>query len=183
MTERRIEKWYDGRKQPAFPNPPQLSSARVPWNGFLTERDPCLEGHATSIVWPHTEVIMVATGGVWVDHRAFGVGGRFFAGPGSVTIWPAEHESQSVSWTPIDSSCGSTEIVSVELDPCVLRLLTPEADSRTVAMQPGVQDDVLADLLRLVEAEVGAGGATGRLYSESLCLALASRVLGRYAVA
>jgi len=183
MTERRIQKWYDGRMRPAFPDPPQLSSVRVPWNGFLAERDPCLAGRADSIVWPNTELIMVTTGGVWVDYRAFGVGRQFFAGPGSVTIWPAAHESRSISWAPLDSRCGSTEIISMELDPCVLRLLTPEIDGRPVAMQPAVQDPVLAALLRLVEAEVQTGGATGRLYGESLCLALASRVFGRYAVA
>jgi AraC family transcriptional regulator len=183
MTDKRIEKLYDGSLQPAFADPPQLSSARVPWSGFLTERDPCIAGHAASVVWPHTELIMVTAGGIWVEDHALGVCRRFFAGPGSVTIWPAGYESRSNSWTPLDSRCGPTEMISMELDPCVLRLLAPETERRPVAMHPAVQDPVLATLLRLVEAEVETGAATGRMYGESLCLALASRVLGRYAIA
>ncbi len=180
MTEKRIEKWFDGTLHPNSIDPPQLSSTRTPWSGFLVEGGPCPGGEASRIVWPHTELIMVTEGGIWVEDHAFGARKRFFAEPGSITIWPTAHESKSASWWPLDPSHGTTRMMNVQLDPSVLEPLLPEIEGRELAMQPALQDPNLASLLRLIKAEVQAGCATGRLYGESLCLALATCVLERY---
>jgi AraC family transcriptional regulator len=183
MSERRIERWFEGTLRPTFPDRPHLLSSRVPWSGFLIERDPCHEGHADSIVWPRTELVMVDTGGIWIKYRAFGVSKRFFAGAGSITIWPATHESRCHSWVPLDASYGPTEITSLELDASALKLLAVDGVDRLIPLQHAVHDDALASLVRLAEAEVRTGCASGRLYGESLCMALATRMLRQYAVA
>lgn len=182
MTEKRIERVLDGSLRPTFLDRPELSSARVPWSGFLMERDPCLKGAATNMYWNHTELIMVTVGGVTVNEHRFGSSQHFFAGPGSITIWPADHEVRSNSWAPVESSNGMTKMITVQLDPSVLRLLSPEIIGCRIVMQPAIQDPVLYSLVRLVEADVQSGCVTGRLYGESLSLALAARVAGCYAV-
>ncbi len=180
MTERRIERYFDGRLQPTSLAAPAMSSARVPWTGFLMEWDPCRSGCADSVGWPFAEIIMITSGGVTVDDPGLGSKRRFDAGPGSITLWPAGHESRSSSWTALDESCGPTTMISVQLDTSILTPLAPEIDKPQVAMQRGIDDAVLASLLRLMEADVQSGCATGRLYGESLCLALTSQLRARY---
>jgi len=183
MMERRIERWFDGTLRPTFPDSPRLSSARVPWNAFLVEGDPCVEGRADSIAWPHAEIIMVTSGGIWVENRAFGHSKGFFAPSGSITIWPAEHESRATAWKPLDSRGVSAGMISVQLEGSALRRLAPDLDHHPVAMQSAVQDAELASLLHLIEYDIRGGCATGRLYGEALCLALTTRVLARYGIA
>ncbi|MGH8503145.1 MAG: helix-turn-helix domain-containing protein [Gammaproteobacteria bacterium] len=138
------------------------------------------EGRAGSIIFPYTELIMVAAGSICVEYRALGANKRFFAGPGSVTIWPAGHESKPALWTP---QRATTEMIRVQLDMPALERLAPEDDpvaGPRLAQQSGIEDPALASLMRLMEADVVAGCPTGKLYGESLSLALAVHVAGRY---
>lgn len=181
MMERRIERWYDGTLRPTLLDPPRLSSARAPWSGFLLEGEPCIGGSANRIVIPHAELIMMIGGGAWIETRAFGVSQKFFAGPDTVTLWPAGHDLQSASWKPVDSRDGDLRITCMQLDPLALDLLKLETEGRSLPMLPALDDPVLASLMRLAEGDIKTGCATGRLYGESLCLALGTHVLGRYA--
>jgi AraC family transcriptional regulator len=182
VNERQLQKWIDGKKQPVFSHSPLLSSALVPWGGFPAQRERCVAGQAASIVSPHTEVIMVRQGGICIEGRGAGPANQFFAGPGSITIWPAAYEVQAISWKTVDAPGEPTEMISVHLDPSVLRLLTPELEGQPVSMQAAIEDPMLSSLIGLIETDIRSGCSTGRLYGESLSVALASGVLARYAV-
>lgn len=180
MAERRIQRYFDGCLRPTMPTPPVMSSVRGPWTGFLMEWDPCCTGRADSVGWRFAEIIMVTAGGVIVDDPALGSNGRFYAGPGSITLWPADHESRSSSWTVVDPPVGSATMVSVELDTSVLAQLAPEINTPRFTMQRAIDDPALAAMVRLMEADVRSGCATGRIYGESLCLAMTTLLRARY---
>ena len=186
MASKRLEELIDGRLQSAEPTPPLLSSAETAWSGFPLERNVSPEGVVGSIIFPYTELIMVAAGSICVEYRALGAHKRFLAGPGSVTIWPAGHESRPASWTSQRVEGATTEMLRVQLDLSALERLAPHDDPVTglrltqLAQQPGIEDPALASLMRLMETDVAAGYPTGKLYGESLSLALAAHVAGRY---
>jgi AraC family transcriptional regulator len=183
MVGNRIEELIDGRLQAVSPTPPLLSSAPSAWSGFPLERDVHRDGRAGSILFPNPELIMVAAGSICVEYRALNVNKRFFAGPGSVTIWPAGHESRPASWISQHIEGGTTEMLRVQLDMLALERLVPENDpvaNLRLLQQSGIEDPALASLMRLMEADVAAGCPTGKLYGESLSLALAAHVAGRY---
>jgi AraC family transcriptional regulator len=183
MVGNRIEEVIDGRLRAVNPTPPLLSSAPSAWSGFPLERNVHHDGRAGSILFPDAELIMVAAGSICVEYRALNVNKRFFAGPGSVTIWPAEHESRPASWTSQHIDGGTTEMLRVQLDMLALERLVPENDpvaNLRLVQQSGIEDPALASLMRLMEADVAAGCPTGKLYGEALSLALAAHVAGRY---
>jgi len=183
MAGKRLEELIDGRLQSAEPTPPLLLSAQTSWSGFLLERNVWHDGGAGSIIFPHTELIMVAAGAICVEYRALSIKKRFVAGPGRVTIWPAGHENRPVSWTPQRMAGATTEMLRVQLDLSALERLAPEHDpvmGQRVAQQSAIEDPALASLMRLMEADVAAGCPTGKLYGEALSLALAVHVAGRY---
>jgi AraC family transcriptional regulator len=171
---RRIERWMDGEFRPASRHEPQLTSARERWSGFLVERDPCRGGSA-DIAYAHTELVMIKSGSVSIQDG----GRRYAGGPGSINIWPGGYESRTLAW----STDGPTEIISVQLDPPAMRLLVPECEALPMAMQPVVDDAALTALMSLMEREVEGRCEMGRLYGESLCLALFARVRSQYGIA
>jgi len=179
MPDRRLRAVIDGRLQLA-PGPLLLSSAQSSWSGFLLERLQVSAGYARSLFWPRTRVVLVATGRVSIEDRALPGDVHFIAGPGSVTVWPGGHESRSLSWS------GACQVVDVEIDVSTLGRLA-QCDDRlarmAVAPQPGIQDPQAAALVHGMVAEVEAGCPAGRLYGESLSLALAAYVFGRYSTA
>ncbi len=183
MAGKRLEELIDGRLQPAEPAAPLLSSAQTAWSGFPLEQNVSEGGVAGSVVYPHTGLILVTAGSICVKYRVLSGDKRFFAGPRSVTIWPAGHESGPVSWTCHCVEGAATEMLRVHLDMSALERLAPEDDSVVgvrLAQQSGIEDPALTSLMRLMEADVAAGCPTGKLYGESLSLALAAHVAGRY---
>jgi AraC family transcriptional regulator len=180
---KRLEELIDGRLQSAEPTLPLIWSAQTAWSGFLLERNVCHDGGAGSIVFPYTELIMVATGSICVEYRALSVDKRFVAGEGSITIWPAGHELSPASWTVQRTEGSATEVLRVQLDMSALERLAPEDDPVAgvrLAPQSGIENSALASLMQLMEADVAAGCPTGKLYGESLSLALAAHVAGHY---
>jgi AraC family transcriptional regulator len=183
MRHRHLEFIVQGRRQRAASESPLLSSAQSPWSGFLLERHAVSAGDAASRLVPQPRVVLVAVGSLSVDERARVGCHRFVAGPGSVTIRPRGHETRSTSWTPLAQPC---EALDVEVDVSTLARLAPGDDALEhveLIPQSAIEDPALATLLRLIEAEVAAGCPTGRLYGESLSLALAAHLAGRYATA
>jgi AraC family transcriptional regulator len=186
MHGKRLEELIDGRLQSAEPTLPLIWSAQTAWSGFLLERNVCHDGGAASILFPYTELIMIVAGSIFVEYRAMSVDKRFVAGAGSVTIWPAGHELSPVSWAAQRTEGTSTQMLRIQIDMSALERLAPEDDpvaGRRVAQQSGIEDPALASLMRLMEEEVAAGCPTGKLYGESLSLALAAHVAGRYSTA
>jgi AraC family transcriptional regulator len=183
MSGKRLEELIDGRLQSAEPTLPLIWSAQTSWSGFLLERNVCHDGGAGSILFPYTELILVVAGSICVEYRALSVETRFFAAAGSVTLWPAGHELGPVSWTAHCVDGSHTEMLRVQLDMSALERLAPEDDPVAgvrLTPQSGIEDPGLASLMRLMEVEVAAGCPTGKLYGESLSLALAAHVAGHY---
>ncbi len=183
MSGKRMEELIDGHLQAADSALPLVSSAQTTWSGFLLERNVCHDGGAGSILFPYTELIMIIAGSICVEYRALSVDGSFCAGVGSVTVWPAGHELSPVSWTTQRVDVSSTEMLRVQLDMSVLERLAPQDDPIARARlgpQPGIVDPGLASLMRLMEMDVEAGCPTGKLYGESLSIALAAYVAAHY---
>jgi AraC family transcriptional regulator len=183
MSGKRLEELIDGRLQSVEPTLPLIWSQQTPWSGFLLERNVCHDGGAGSILFPCTELIMVVAGSICVEFRALSVDERFFARAGSVTVWPAGHELSPVSWTAEHIEGSPAEMLRVQLDMSAFERLAPEDDpvaGLRLAQQSGIEDPSLASLMRLMEVDVAAGCPTGKLYGESLSLALAAHVAGHY---
>jgi AraC family transcriptional regulator len=183
MSGKRLEELIDGRLQSAEPTVPLIWSAQTPWSGFLLERNVVHDGGARSILFPCTELIMVVAGSIYVEYRALSVEQRFFAGAGSVTVWPAGYELSPASWTVERMEEFPTEMLRVQLDMSALERLAPENNpvaGLRLAQQSGIEDACVASLMRLMEMDVAAGCPAGKLYGESLSLALAAHVAGHY---
>lgn len=178
-----MEELIDGRLQSAEPTTPLIWSEQTAWSGFLLERNVCHGGRASSILFPYTELILVVVGAIYVEYRAQAVVERFVAGVGSVTLWPAGHELSPASWTAQPMEGSATEMLRVQLDMAALDRLAPEDDpvaGLRLAQQSAIKDAALASLMHLMEADVAAKCPTGKLYGESLSLALAAHVAGHY---
>ena len=184
MVSQRLQELIDGKLQPVGAAPPLLSSADAPWSGFLMERDVCRNGSAQSIVYPHTELILVQCGSIGVEDQALQGSKRFIAREGSITLWPAGHEARSISWQPRCPEGDTAEMTRLHLDLAVLQRLAPDDGpllERAHVQQSGITDPALATLVRLMLADIEAGCSTGPMYGEYLCLALTAHVAARYA--
>jgi AraC family transcriptional regulator len=183
MSGKRLQELIDGRLQTAEPNLPLIWSAQTAWSGFPLERNVCHDGGAGSILFPYTELIIVVSGFICVEYRTLNVDERFVARAGSVTIWPAGHELSEASWTTQSMEASSTEMLRVQLDMSALERLAPEDDpvaGLRISQQSAIKDTTIASLMQLMELDVAAGCPTGKLYGESLSLALAAHVAAHY---
>jgi AraC family transcriptional regulator len=182
MTLRRIDEWFDGCLRPVSPAPPLLTSSGTAWAGFLLERDVCHGGHAKTVLYPHTSLILITSGSVEVENH---VCPRGYHRVNRVTVWPAGFEAHNATWTPRHAPGRQTEMIRVQVDPVALSGLVPddESDCRRQAIQPrfALDDPTLPTLIGLMEAEIAAACPSGPLYAQSLCLALLARVQSRCA--
>jgi AraC family transcriptional regulator len=185
ISGRRLEELIDGRLQSAEPTLPVLCSAQTAWSGFLLERNVCHDGAAASVLFPYTELIMVVAGSISVEYRAQSDEKRFFAATGTITIWPAGYELSPVSWTVERTENSNTEMLRVQLDMSALEPLAPQDDPVSglrLAQHSGIEDAALVSIMKLMEADVAAGCVSGKLYAESLSLALAAHVAAHYSI-
>lgn len=183
MVGDRLEELIDGQLRPVCAAPPLLLSTQGEWAGFVLERDVCRDGSAGTIFYPHTSLVLVASGSIAVEDRALAGDKHFVGRCGSVTLWPAGYESTDISWTPECMANAATEMIRVQLNLSVLDRLAPDDDRivrRSLVQQSGIDDPALASMMQLMGAEVASGCPAGRLFAESLCLALATHVAQRY---
>jgi AraC family transcriptional regulator len=176
MAQNQLNVIVNGRRETAHVGV-RMSSAHSCWSGFLWEAHDVTSGFAKTMLWPQPQVVLVTSGQVEVRERSFSRMASFLAGPGSVTVWPAGHESKSISWD------GPCETVDVGIESSTLDRLGHHDDlmaAMALAPQPGVQDPQLQTLVSAMVTEVQAGCPAGRLYGESLSLAFAAHLLGRY---
>ena len=183
MDAQRIEQLFDGKVRPVHAGAPLLLSSETPWSGFLLERDECREGSAGSLFNLHTSLVLAESAPIEVEDRALPGPSRFVARCGSVTLWPAGHESRSIAWRPLVEAGADSRMIRLQLDLATLRRLATD-DERLVrtppAPQTGVDDPQLASMMRLMADEIAAGCPGGSLLCEYLCLALAAHVAQRY---
>jgi AraC family transcriptional regulator len=176
----RILEVFDGRLRPVSAEPPLMLSTDSSWSGFIFERDFCRGGSADTLVYPHASLVFIESGRVRIQDRALKRHPTFMADSGSLTLWPAGHEARSIQWIPDES----TNMVRIQLDLSALGRAGVEDERilrRPLSHQPGVTDHAVASLVRLMVAEVAAGCPAGRLYAESLSIALAAHIAERYA--
>jgi AraC family transcriptional regulator len=154
-----------------------FSSAQLPWRGFPWERHAVSSGHERRVFWPTPRLGLVEVGAFRMHEQTGGGTRRFLAGVDSITIWPAGHESSNLTWQ------GTGEIIDVGIDFALverLQLLDQDPTAVRLTVQPGIQDRDLAALVRAMEAEVRSGCLSGRLYGESLSMAVAAHIVARY---
>jgi AraC family transcriptional regulator len=97
--------------------------------------------------------------------------------PDRLCLAGAGSEIERVSWS------GAHEILVVELCPSRLQPLIGDDDrlaTLNISQQFAIEDRQLSALLTTMRAEVRAGCPAGRLYGQSLSLALATYLLNRY---
>lgn len=181
MSGSRISVRINGRPVPVGASEPEFSSAQSGWSGFP------LEIHLTGPFerwrgwsWPQTHLHVCLSGRAAV--HVTGVAGerRYFSRPGhSICLFPA-----GTGYTDLRRAGERERIAIVELDGARVRHLSEGGgDGPAVALAPqiGVDDAQAAALVRTMIAEIKAGCPGGSLYGESLSLALAAYVRGRYA--
>jgi AraC family transcriptional regulator len=81
---------------------------------------------------------------------------------------------------PAINTAAQTELIVCALDTAFVQEVMEEQGPRTpkaLREQIGFQDDALAGLVRLVEAEAKSGGESGRMYLDHLTYSLVFRVL------
>jgi AraC-like DNA-binding protein len=183
MSAPRIEQVFDGKVRPVHSGAPLLLSSQTPWTGFLLERDACHEGSARTLFNLHTSLVLAEAAPIEVEDRALKGEPRFVARCGSVTLWPAGHESHAIAWRPLVEAGAATDMIRVQLDLPTLQRLAPDDERlmrRPPDPQPGTDDAQLASMIRLMASEIEAGCPSGALLCEYLCLALAAHVAQRY---
>jgi AraC family transcriptional regulator len=155
-----------------------FTSTPSPWAGFRLERHALSPNSERHLCWPTARIGLVRAGELRLRERpSKHVENLFLAGPDSITIWPAGYESTSFDWT------GTAELVDLEIAPNILERFG-KFDLRCVelAAQRAIQDRPLAGLVLAMEAEILSGCPSGRVYGESISIAVAAHIAARYAV-
>jgi AraC family transcriptional regulator len=155
-----------------------LSSANTPWSGFQVEEHQSPEtGSESQWYYPNPHVVL-HTGG-YSQFRFRDVAGaeqRTVLEPDTVALLPKDYE-MSFSWE------GACRFLVVELN---TRMVGRQFDGDEHSPPPSLisakrlKDPSLLSLMKNIEAEVRAGSPTGRLYGESLSIALSAYVMTRY---
>jgi AraC family transcriptional regulator len=173
----RILQISKGRLRPLLTRP-DFSSASVPWAGFLIEA--CVndieEKSPSSLPTP---MVFVSTR----DHcttywRYRGTSNDYNVKPGSVCVAPCHFELQSY-W-----QSNPWHLLAVALDTSKFRHIAPlEAMAMETSRVPPLfaEDARVAALVREMHIEAKAGCPAGRLFGESISLALLSYLAGNYA--
>jgi AraC family transcriptional regulator len=154
------------------------SSARSSWSGFPLEAHRVgLSGLLTDCTLPHTLLALCTAGRAEIQIRASGAEHRLVSVPGRLFVLGRGYELESVSWS------GTCELLCAEVCPSRLGPLIGAADNLAeVALAPqfAISEPQLAGLMLNMRAEIEAGCPAGRFYGESLSLAMAAYLSGRY---
>jgi AraC family transcriptional regulator len=172
----RILETQNGALRPIVAHP-KFSSASVPWAGFLLEE--CvvpveLRRHAI-VEKPTLFVCNRGQGIVYWQRR--GALHQYSVVTGSICIASTSHESDA-SWVS-----NSWNIIALALDLSKFRHHAPlEAKAIETSLVPFhfSEDARIATLIAEMHVEAKAGCPSGRLYAESLSLALLSYLTSRY---
>ena len=157
---------------------PLLTSATTPWSGFLLEKHDAAGRQDVCWGWHRTHVALFTKGTLAFQINEPANRQDFVARAGSVCIFPSGFDETNFSLT------GSKfEAIAVELDPARLeRFAGCQSAAGALTPQIVVEDTQIAALLTIMASEVAEGCPNGPLYGESLSLALASYLSGRFSV-
>lgn len=125
------------------------------------------------------QVALVTGGRIMSSYRTGLREHRYLVLPGSIFVYPGGYDMTRVQ------PSGAFEAILVQLDrPLVSRLLPGRdtLDTRAISPQHNIAEAHAAALLCAMQDEIQAGCPAGRLYAESLSLALASYIASRFAV-
>lgn len=178
MDEGRRPLAVDRRGRPIEIGTFRWSSAETPWAGFPMESHILSpNGRLAEFGIKHALVGLCADG-LGEMKIATGHGSnRVTSSPGRFTLLSEGYEQRPITWT------GTREIVFVALGAReVGRYMQHERDLayRSLTPQYAIPDGQVANLILNMRAEVRDGCPGGHLYAESLSIALATYLLGRY---
>lgn len=182
MAIRQIEMLVDGRPLPLSDYAPRLlTSEGTRWSGFLLERHREVggaDGEASRFEARIPRIALVTKGmrAAKASWRARGANHSSQWGTGTVALLNSGYELSSVS-------LPRCEILRCELDKSTAtQLIGEEGELVESRLQQHVvtRDRKAGMLLRTMQAEIEDGCPSGRVFSESLCLALLSYVLATY---
>jgi len=178
MSTTQIQMVSKGRREPFF-RAPEFSSADQPWAGYSFEEGLSKAEPLRSHTWPKT-TIFLCTGGergtVSFKHR--GVWTKDHVRPGYLFMARTDSEIQERRATTV------WPVMVLQLDSSKLAHVAPHqarAIERSLVSMLGTRDDQLTTILHAVREEVRDGCPSGRLYGESISLALLAYLAGRYA--
>ena len=180
MHDARIQILVDDNLAPIPVGKLVLSSVRTSWSGFMMEGHQipdsgqlngfrpehhlvtlCINGHGTTRIRDGAK-------NVAVDHE-----------PGTISILAKDCELGSVSWS------GAREVLYIEISPPPLGPDSTYTDGDFEVQLPqrlGIKDRQIEALLRSMRSEIELGCPSGKLYGESLSMALAAYLFSRYCV-
>lgn len=168
-----------GRRVPFFAVP-VLSSADHPWAGYYFEES---DGPAEPIPchsWPKTTLLFVTSGGGSLNWKHRGIWRTDAVQRGTVSIIRRDVEIQ----TCVPSNPMPTMVL--QLDNSKLQHIAPDnvlAIDKSLDTAQVRSDRVLAALMSTMREEVREGCPSGRLFAETISLALLTYLASRYVIA
>lgn len=176
MAGSRIEFLSRGRRLPFF-NAVDLRSSDHPWAGYVFEEAVGDGEPLASHSWEKTTLLYVCRGGSSLQWRHRGVWQHDPLDRGTVSIVRRDVEIQAAV------PSGRIPMLVIQLDNGKLMDLAPRQirsiDQAMVPVQVA-QDAQLANLLAVMREEVRGGCLSGRLFAESISIALLAYLEGQY---
>ena len=177
MSTSRIQLSSKSRRAP-FLSTPDFSSADHPWSGYLFEESIGPNEPIKRACFLKTTVFL-CTGGQGAAHRKHrGVWSQYRIRPGSVFLVRRDTEIQA-AWTT-----NPWPTMVLQLDNSRLQHVAPDQVStleKSLISALTTDDHRLAALMLAMREEVRQGCTSGRLYGESISLALLAYLAGKYA--
>jgi AraC family transcriptional regulator len=178
--ELRIEVLQDGVAKPLLSDPPLLTSAENPWEGFLLEEFAGLMQFEASSHEHDSHIIHVHTGPpASIEWRTSGRISHTRTQPGSASIAP-----QGVRHSMVMERDEPGGLLLLEIEPEYLTRAMEDAKpgwKPELIEQLDVADRQIELLTSAMLEDLRSGSPAGRLYGESLGTALAIYVAQRYA--
>lgn len=149
------------------------SSAVLGWEGVVVERRAApLTEWAQSVLDRHYALLWCGLPTMTERQYRPGKFTRMVKQPGTVSMGAA-------GCLPSAKALQPFEVIACVVDPGYANRLCTEFGQRPVDLQEqfGTHDPALASLIGLAAEEANGGGPAGRLYADSLCMAIVSRLL------
>ncbi len=178
VSTSRIQLVSKGRQELFF-RAPEFSSANHPWAGYSFEEGSSKTEPLRSHVWPRT-TLFLCTGGEQgtVSFRHRGIWHEDRVRPGYLFMARSGSEIQERRAT------NTWPVMALQLDNSKLEQIAPDqvsAIEKSLISMRGTRDDQLSTLMQAVREEVREGCPSGRLYGESISLALLAYLASNYA--
>jgi AraC family transcriptional regulator len=154
------------------------SSADTRWSGFRLAMHRLRERGRFSQISAGAKVSLCVAGVSKLERRVGKIEQRCLVARGGIRLAGHGNEVDSVSWS------GSIDALDVELDMARIGAAT-ESNFFPAELRPGLQylqDPQLTTFLTAMMAEVRNGCRSGKIYGQSISMALAGYIIGRYSV-